>query len=606
MAGEQQAAPGRTARTVLEGFDIWVTKAPDDPAVISGGTALSYRELDEAAEALARDLRALGAGPETVVGLCVQRGTGLAVAVLGVVKAGAAYLPLDPAHPAERSRSVLADAGARLVVTDRSVSAGLDAEGWGRALVYEVDGERPVPAATDPGGPAVAGAAGEADRLLYVIYTSGSTGRPKGIAMQSGPQITLLDWCREHYAERPVALQYFPVTADVAFLELMSTWWLGGCAVIATELERYDVAALAGLIERHAVTKVLLPVVALDELARYGATAPHQVATLRELITTGDRQVVTPAIRELCDRSPGTFLDNHYGSTEVNVVTAPRLTAPAAEWPDHPLTGRPMSGARIYVLDANLSPVPPNVQGEIYVGGGPPARGYAGRPGLTAAAFLPDPYAGVPGARMYRTGDLGRWRPGGVLEYLGRADFQIKLHGYRIEPGEIESLLRERADVERAVVLRIGEGQDAYLAAYLVAVGEPPAPGELREYLALRLPTPMVPSSYVFLPEFPLTDTGKVDRKALPLPDGGGPQWIAPRDETERTAAEVLAQALGRERIGVTDDFFRLGGHSLLVTQVVHRLRAAFGVQLPLRAVFERPTAAALAEEIRRLREERG
>lgn len=602
MAQEQQAAPSRSARTVLEGFDVWAAKAPDEPAVISDGTALSYRQLDEEAEALARDLRALGCGPETVVGLCVTRGTGLAVAVLGVVKAGAAYLPLDPAHPAARSRTVLADAGARLVVTDRSVSAGLDAEGWGGTPVYELDGERPAPTATDPG----AGPAGEADQLLYVIYTSGSTGRPKGIAMQSGPQITLLDWCREHYAERPVALQYFPVTADVAFLELMSTWWLGGCAVVATEPERYDIEALAGLIARHAVSKVLLPVVALDELARHSRSAPDQVATLRELITTGDRQAITPAIRDLCDQHPEMFLDNHYGSTEVNVVTAPRLTAPAAEWPDHPLTGRPMSGARIYVLDANLSPVPPNVQGEIYVGGGPPARGYAGRPGLTAAAFLPDPYAAEPGARMYRTGDLGRWRPGGVLEYLGRVDFQLKLHGYRIEPGEIESLLRERADVERAAVLRIGEGQDAYLAAYLIADGEPPVPSELREYLGLRLPAPMVPSTYVFLPEFPLTDTGKVDRKALPLPDGGGAQWVAPRDETERAAAEVLAQVLGRDRIGVTDDFFRLGGHSLLVTQVVHRLRAALGVQLPMRAVFEGPTAAALAKEARRLREERG
>ncbi|MEV0503642.1 non-ribosomal peptide synthetase, partial [Streptomyces spectabilis] len=581
MALEQQAAPSRSARTVLEGFDAWAAKAPDEPAVISDGTALSYRQLDEEAEALARDLRALGCGPETVVGLCVTRGTGLAVAVLGVVKAGAAYLPLDPAHPAARSRTVLADAGARLVVTDRSVSAGLDAEGWGRTPAYELDGERPAPTVTDPG----ACPAGEADQLLYVIYTSGSTGRPKGIAMQSGPQITLLDWCREHYAERPVALQYFPVTADVAFLELMSTWWLGGCAVVATEPERYDIEALAGLIARHAVSKVLLPVVALDELARHSRSAPDQVATLRELITTGDRQAITPAIRDLCDQHPEMFLDNHYGSTEVNVVTAPRLTAPAAEWPDHPLTGRPMSGARIYVLDANLSPVPPNVQGEIYVGGGPPARGYAGRPGLTAAAFLPDPYAAEPGARMYRTGDLGRWRPGGVLEYLGRVDFQLKLHGYRIEPGEIESLLRERADVERAVVLRIGEGQDAYLAAYLIADGEPPAPSELREYLGLRLPAPMVPSTYVFLPEFPLTDTGKVDRKALPLPEGGGAQWVAPRDETERAAAEVLAQVLGRDRIGVTDDFFRLGGHSLLVTQVVHRLRAALGVQLPMRAV---------------------
>ncbi|MFJ9774314.1 amino acid adenylation domain-containing protein [Kitasatospora sp. NPDC101157] len=600
---EHRAAP---ARTVLEGYDAWVAKAPDEPAVTSGGSTLSYRELDEAAESLAADLRALGAGPETVVGLCVERGTGLAVAVLGVVKSGAAYLPLDPAHPAERSRAVLADAGARLVVTDRSVSAGLDAERWGPVPAHELDGEHPPPVAAGPARRADDAPAGEADQLLYVIYTSGSTGRPKGIAMQCGPQITLLDWCREHYAERPVALQYYPVTADVAFLELMSTWWLGGCAVIATEPERYDVPALAALTERHGITKALLPVVVLDALARHGRTEPGRLATLRELITTGDRQVITSAVRELCDRHPGTFLDNHYGSTEVNVVTAPRLTAPAAEWPDHPLTGRPMSGARIYVLDDHLSPVPPNVQGEIYVGGGPLARGYAGRPDLTAAAFLPDPYAKTPGARMYRTGDLGRWRPGGVLEYLGRADFQIKLHGYRVEPGEIEALLRERTDVERAVVVRIGEGRDAYLAAYLTADGEPPTPDDLREYLAVRLPAPMVPSRYVVLPEFPMTGTGKVDRRALPLPDGGDRPWVAPRDETERTAARILAQALGRDRIGVTDDFFRLGGHSLLVTQVVHRLRAELGVQLPLRAVFERPTAAGLAQEARRLRGERG
>lgn len=615
MAPQQETTPTR-ARSVLDGFDARVAKAPDEPAVIGDGRSLTYRELDAAAERMARELRRRKVGPETVVGLALERGVELAVAVLAIGKAGGAYLPLDPEHPAERARHALADAGARLVVTQTAVSRHLDADGWGGIEVLTIDHADAAAVHADDDGDAVGlegavdgtAVAGEADQLLYVIYTSGSTGRPKGIAMHCGPQITLLDWCREHYAERPVALQYFPITADVAYLELMSTWWLGGCVVIATARERYDMAALTALVERHRVDKALLPVAVLDELARHTQDDPAPLRTLRQLITTGDRLVITPAIRDLCGRLPEVALDNHYGSTEVNVVTAPRLTAPAEEWPQQPAIGTPMSQARIYVLDAHLNPVPPRAQGEIYVGGGPLARGYAGRAALTAAAFLPDPFGTAPGARMYRTGDLGRWKAGGVLEYLGRADFQIKLHGYRVEPGEIEALLRDRDDVERAVVIRLGEGQQAFLAAYLVAAGDPAngtTPAELREYLGERLPAHMIPSSFTYLPEFPMTGTGKIDRKALPRPETAEPQWTAPRDEAEKAVAGIFADVLGLRRIGVEDNFFRLGGHSLLITQVVHRLNSACGVRVPLQAVFERPTAAALAEEVRRLQAER-
>ncbi|MFD5247395.1 amino acid adenylation domain-containing protein [Amycolatopsis sp. NPDC058340] len=580
-------------RTVLDGFAEWVEKTPDQPAVVSDGRSLTYRELDLESTRLAHDLRERGAGPETVVGLSVRRGIELAVAVLGVVKAGGAYLPLDPDHPADRVRLMLTDAAASLVVSERAVSGAMGADGWGLPVVH-LDADRSDFPATplDP--------AGQPDALLYVIYTSGSTGRPKGIAMQAGPQITLLDWCRDQYASQPNALQYFPITADVAFLELMSTWWLGGRAVIATELERYDVAALADLIERHEVDKLLLPVVALDELAKQVADRPEKVARLREVITTGDRLVVTPEIRAMCARLPEVVLDNHYGSTEVNVVTAPRLAAPVEDWPEQPHIGKPMADSRIYVLDAGLRPVPRNVPGDIYIGGGPLSRGYLARPGLTAAAFVPDPFSPVPGARMYRIGDVGRWRAGGVLEYMGRRDFQIKLHGYRIEPGEIESVLRERDDIDNAVVVVSGGGQEAMLVAYVVPTGTAPSSATLRQHLAEVLPSYMVPQAVVQLAEFPLTDTGKINRAALPAPDAAEPMFVAPRDELERTVAGIFATVLGVDKVGIDDSFFRLGGHSLLVTQLVHRLRAACGANLSLRAVFERPTVAGLAGELRR------
>ncbi|MEV6632778.1 non-ribosomal peptide synthetase [Actinoplanes sp. NPDC051470] len=599
MLEAQQSAGGTDRSTVLDGFRDWVAKTPDEPAVRCGDLTLTYAELDAAADRLAAVLAGRGVCAESVVGLAVRRDANLAVGVLATAKIGAAYLPLDPDHPADRIRLMLADAGASIVMTQVAVTATMGSAGWGeRVSPLHLD----EPIAGDPAAGTVDPASAPAgpDSLLYVIYTSGSTGRPKGIAMQQGPQIALLNWCVNHYAERPCALQYFPITADVAYLELLSTWWLGGCAVIATEHERYDVAALADLIRDRRISKVLLPVVALDQLARHTAGRPSDVATLREVITTGDRLAITPAVREMLSALPSAYLDNHYGSTEVNVVTAPRLTSPAESWPQFPAIGRPMSDARIYVLDQNLAPVPPNVPGEIYVGGPPLARGYLGRAALTAAAFLPDPFSDRPGARMYRIGDLGRWRPNGVLQFIGRADFQIKLHGYRIEPGEIEALLCARADVTEAVVVLVGEGESAMLAAYFVAADQPPAASELRDQLAGQLPAHMIPQAFVPLPELPLTGTGKVDRKGLPAPAEFGPAFTAPRDALEQLIAEVFADVLGVDRISVDLSFFGLGGHSLLVTQVAYRIRAATGADLPLKSVFEHPTVAALAAEIRR------
>ncbi|MGP3991749.1 non-ribosomal peptide synthetase [Streptomyces sp. 3N207] len=603
-AHDTAVAPSRPAATSLDGFAEWVARTPEAPAVVCGPQSLSYRRLDRAAEQLGRRLRAAGAGPETLVAVALRRSAAQSVAVLGVLKAGAACLPVDPDQPPDRTRAQLADAGVRLVVTEKSVEDTRAEGGWGPQVVSlpvetdltddgPGDGEQPLSGS----GP---------ENLMYVLYTSGSTGRPKGIAMHAAPQITLLDWCRRRYAERPVALQFFPLTSDVGFLELLSTWWLGGCVVVATEHERHDIAALADVIDRHRVTKVLLPVLALDRLAAHAADDPDRCGSLRELITTGEQLVISPTVRQLCDRLPNVLLDNHYGSTELNVVTAPRLTAPADAWPERPAVGRPIVDSRIYVLDADLRPVPPGVPGEIYVGGGPPARGYLGSPAQTAVAFLPDPYSKSPGSRMYRTGDRGRWQPGGVLEYLGRADFQIKLHGYRIEPGEIETLLRDHSAVSQAVVIKTGEGEDALLAAYTSSEGPPPHADELRDHLARLLPSYMVPQAYISLPALPLTGTGKVDRNRLPAVDTARPSFVAPRDEDEAAIARIFSDILGKEQVSVEESFFRLGGHSLLITQLVHRVGKACGVELPLRAVFERATPAQLARDVRRLRSGEG
>ncbi|NUT53917.1 MAG: amino acid adenylation domain-containing protein, partial [Saccharothrix sp.] len=435
------------------------------------------------------------------------------------------------------------------------------------------------------------------DTLLYLMYTSGSTGRPKGIAMHHGPQTDLMDWSERSYRDRPVALHYFPVTSDVGHFELFATWASGGTVVVASEEDRFDAAGIAALIRRHRVDRVLLPVVALDQLARH-AEEHDPPDSLREVVTTGDRQTVTPAVRRLFDRLADASLDNHYGSTEVNVVTVERLVGPASAWPEHPAAGRPMGHARVYVLDEDLLPAPIGVVGHIFIGGAPLARGYLGRPGLTAAAFLPDPFSPTPGARMYRIGDLGRRTADGRLECLGRADFQVKVHGYRVEPGEIEAVLRDRPDVAEVVVVPADpSAADPRLVAYVVPSGAVAEP-DLRAHVGRLLPAHMVPRHVVLLDELPLSANGKVDRKRLPVPEAGAVVAARPPTPTELAVIEVWKTVLGLDEVGVDDDFFGLGGHSLMVAQVVHRLREELGAELPLGALFGSPTVAALAAEV--------
>ncbi|MFD9075189.1 amino acid adenylation domain-containing protein, partial [Streptomyces lasiicapitis] len=566
------------AATVVSRFEDRARRTPDAPALIADGTRWTYRELDERAQRLATALRARGIGVESRVAVCLPRTADLPLTLLAVAKAGAVCVALDPDHPAQRLRLLAADSGAALVVSTRatdvqwpvpvSTVADLDASAIPDTPVDE----------THRAGP---------DNALYVVYTSGSTGRPKGVVMDHGPTARLMHWAADRYAPAPVALQYFPVTSDVCAYEVWSTWWTGGTLVLADERDRYDAARLAALVETHKITTVLLPGTVLAELAAHHR---ERLGTLTEAVTTGDRLVVTDAIRALDVR-----LDNQWGSTEVNVVTAGRLTPPTDDWPALPGIGAPVSEARIHVLDDRLRPVPTRVPGDLYVAGPPLARGYLGRPDLTAEFFLPDPFAAEPGARMYRTGDRGRWRADGTLEFLGRADFQLKVHGYRVEPGEIETVLETHPAVSRAAVTALTDGPETRLVAHLETPGVDT--DALLDWLGERLPAHMTPQDFVALPVLPTTATGKIDRGALPRPEPAATDG-APRHDVDERIADVWEEVLGHRDFGIHDDFFVLGGHSLLCVDVLHRVGRVFGVELPLRVMFTHRTVARLANAV--------
>lgn len=600
---QQKTAPTYTGttpsrpETVLKRLDEWIARTPDADAVRCQSVVLSYAGLDRAANRLAHELHEAGVEPDDVVGVVMDRSAALPVALLGVLRSGAGYLTVDPYEPDERAKSAFSVAPVGVVVTDDRNAARIAKLAPGATSIT------PRLSGTESGlvGPPAVEIGPYS--LQYVIRTSGSTGRPKAIAMTHGPQARLIEWCVERYRERATVLQYFPATADVASLEIFGTWATGGCLVVATEAERHDIAALAALIAAESVSRVLLPVSVLNRLAEDCASDLSTVASLAELITTGERLTTTPALRRMATAlGPDVFLDDHYGSSEVNVVVAPRLTPPAEEWPDLPLLGRPVVDARVYVLNASLEPAPRNVVGEIYIGGGPLARGYLGQGGLTAAAFVPDPFSPVPGTRMYRTGDIGRWRSGGQLEFMGRSDFQIKVRGHRVEPIEIEGVLTALPEVDRALVLLVApkpDGRDVLTAYVTAAEGATVQTEELRGAVAAALPSHMVPEAFVPLNAMPLLATGKVDRARLPVPDVGHTKSIVPRDEVEEMIADVWCEVLGLDQVSVNDSFFALGGHSLLVTRVVYELRDAFDIDLSLVAMFRSPTVEGLAGQIR-------
>ncbi len=588
--------PGGAPATLHGLVEAQAARTPERVAVRFAGGDLTYAELDRRAESFAAALTARGVGPETRVALCVERGTEMVVGILGILKAGGAYVPLDPAYPADRIAYVLVDAGARVLATSEEL----------RGSLPEFEGEVVEVAPPPPAPPPLAGegwreapgwgTAVSPDHLAYVIYTSGSTGRPKGVMVPHGAAANFLRAMRERpgISADDILLAVTTPAFDISVLELFLPLTVGARVVVADAATAADPMALA------------------DLLAASGATVMQATpATWKMLLFSGWEG--DPGLRVLCggEALPGPVADllrersaavwNLYGPTETTVWSTLHHVDRAA--PSVPI-GRPVANTRAYALDAGFQPVPAGVPGELFLGGEGVARGYLGRPGLTADRFLPEPFGGTPGARMYRTGDLARWRPDGVLEYLGRADQQVKVRGFRIEPGEVEAALAAHPGVREAVVAAPEDGTgEARLVAYVVEEDEvPPDTPELRRFLRDRLPDYMIPSLFVGLDALPRTGSGKVDRRALPAPEGGragvSAELVEPRTAVEEAVASVWAEVLRLERVGVHDNFFELGGHSILATQVVAAVRDTLQADLTVRALFEHPTVAGLAEEV--------
>jgi amino acid adenylation domain-containing protein len=592
-------------------FEEQARRHPKNVAVVYELEELTYAKLNARANQLARRLRALGVGPEVPVGLCVERSIDTIVGLLGILKAGGAYVPLDPAYPRERLAYSLEDAlsGSRApVLVTQSHLAGL----FGDELPFSVvrlDADRQSLAAESAEnldeGP-------DPDNVAYVIYTSGSTGRPKGVQVTHADAVRLMTATEPWFGFSPedVWTMFHSYAFDFSVWEIWGPLLYGGRLIVVPREATLSPAAFYELLHTEGVTVLNQTPSAFRQLVQHEETERPQRLALRWVIFGGEAlelSALAPWFARHGDAVPR--LINMYGITETTVhVTYRPIALADLGHPGNAPIGVPIPDLTVHLLGPHGEIVPIGVPGEIHVGGAGVARGYLGRPALTAERFVPDPFAGTPGARLYRSGDLARRRPDGDLEYLGRIDHQVKIRGFRIELGEIEAALLTHPELLEAVVMaRQDATGDKRLVAYFTYRGTSvPELGELRAHLRASLPEYMVPAAFVALQRMPLTPSGKIDRRALPDPEDVRAEaettFLAPRTRTERRLADAWREVLRVEQVGVDDNFFDLGGHSLLVTQLASRIRTEFGVELPMASVFEAPTLAALAGRIEALR----
>ncbi|KWI71348.1 non-ribosomal peptide synthetase [Burkholderia stagnalis] len=585
-AGSETCEPYSQEQSIAARFEAQAALTPQAAALCVDGTTLSYAELDARASRLAAYLQDLGVEPDALVGLCVPRSLDMVVGLLAILKAGGAYVPIDPDYPADRIAYMLADSNARVLITQAEIARRLPDSPAPRVLIDE-DWPR-ITAAT--GTAARDGL--DAHHLAYVIYTSGTTGRPKGVMVQQRGLANLMQWFVHDIgigaddAVLLVSSHSFDLTQKNIFGPLIT----GGVLHLAAE--PFDPHAIVRQVRREAISFINCTPSAFYALIE--ADEDQQLRSLRRVMLGGE-PIQLPKLMQLPEPRPQ-FI-NSYGPTECSDVD---VFHPLSSKLQRYRTGVPLGHAvrntQLYVLDERCRPVPRGVVGELYIAGVGVARGYLNRPGLTAERFVPNPFG--QGARMYRTGDLVRWNAEGVLEYLGRIDHQVKLRGFRIETGEIETALLECTLVQQAQVVACDDHRgQLQLVAYVVGDETPSDESDLRRHLEARLPKPMIPAAFMWLDQIPLSPNGKVDRKALPAPALPSLQgaYVAPRSELEQSVAEIFSDVLQLDRVGAEDDFFHLGGHSLLAMRVVARIRKTLSRELPLRDLFENPTVTLLA-----------
>jgi len=577
-------------RTIHGLFERQAAETPDAVAVIFGNQQLTYRELDGAANQLARHLQKLGVGPDALVGLCIERSPGMVVGLLGVLKAGGAYLPLDPTYPRERLAFMLEDSGAFALLTQKKLLAALpkhaarkichDSE-W--KLISRESAERP-PAGTLP------------EHLAYVIYTSGSTGKPKGVPIPHRAVVNFLNSMRHRpgLTRQDLLLAVTTLSFDIAGLELLLPLTVGARVMLASREEAADGAQLAAKIANGGVTVMQATPSTWRMLLDSGWQGNNSLR-----VFCGGEALSADLANRLSERCAELW--NLYGPTETTIWSTVAKVEPGT---GPIVVGRPIANTQTYILDKHLQPVPVGVPGELFIGGNGLARGYLKRPELTAEKFIHHPLSNDADARLYRTGDAARWRTDGSIELLGRLDHQVKLRGFRIELGEIESVLQQAPGVREAVVMvREDVPGDQRLAAYLTTFRQTTVSiNELRTFLHERLPDYMLPSTFVMLDTLPLTPNGKVDRRGLPAPEGHRPDlkaaFVDPGDGVEQTIAAIWQEVLSVAKTGANDNFFDLGGHSLHVVQVQAKLRERLGIDIPVLRLFQYPTIRSLARSL--------
>ncbi|PYJ51988.1 MAG: hypothetical protein DME87_01185 [Verrucomicrobia bacterium] len=590
-------APFPQVGTVAELVTFQAAATPDAIALASTKRVWSYREVDERASGLADILRTLGVGPEVVVGLCMPRSPEMVVGALGILKAGGAYLPLDPTYPAAWLTFFLDDGQVPVVVAGQRIKERVPKGVYQTILLDDLGRVADFPPLAQS---APAKAAATPKNLAYVIYTSGSTGQPRGVEIAHESLLNLVHWHQQAFGVKSAdrASQVANVGFDAAVWEMWPYLATGASLYFAEDETVSDPESLRDWLVAQRITISFIPTPIAEHLLKL--PWPSETA-LRTMLTGAD------TLHGYLPVGLPFLLVNNYGPTECTVVATSGPVHSNDSTHELPPIGCPIVNTQVYILDESGKQVPMETAGELHIGGMGVARGYRNRPELTAQRFIPNPFGAKPGERLFKTGDLARLLSDGQIAFLGRIDEQVKVRGFRVEPNEVTATLNEHPHIQQSVVVarEVAPG-DTRLIAYFVAVPQShPTLGELRDFLGARLPDFMVPATFVRLEKLPLTANGKVDRMSLPAPEDTNTlrdsAYTAPRTDMEKTVARILERVLGLEHVDVEENFFSLGGHSLLGAQLVARLRDTFGIEMPLRVIFEAPSVAELSSEIDRL-----